>query len=234
MDSWKMRAPAESPAAESAYSASPMVAEAGRSSSALLQRVLLLGLVSLNAAALDLDAGDALAREVCMSQDVLVCNLIPTSGSNVTGRVLFHPTYRYRSCAVRITANVTDLPNRSHGFHIHQYGDLSSEIGASTGGHFVNPLGSPVPHGYPDDEVRHWGDFGNLWVRQDAPKGVAIYVRTDYVITLAGIVGRGMTVHLGKDQGPSEQPSGAAGERIATGVIGFANPDFLPSASLQP
>lgn len=110
-----------------------------------------------------------------------------------------------------------------HGFHIHVYGDISNSTGASTGGHFTNPEGLPINHGLPDDDVRHWGDFGNLRNR----KGIAKYNRIDRVITLKGIVGRGITVHAAMDQGADAQPTGASGARVAFGVIGFANPSSL-------
>lgn len=70
--------------------------------------------------------------------------------------------------------------------------------------------------------MRHWGDFGNLHADKS---GNARYDRVDSVITLRGIVGRGITVHAENDKGASAQPSGGAGARIAFCVIGFANPD---------
>jgi len=43
-----------------------------------------------------------------------------------------------RDGAVQITANLTNLPQGQHGFHVHQYGDIFTNGCTSTGGHF-NP-----------------------------------------------------------------------------------------------
>lgn len=166
-------------------------------------------------------------RQECAAQSPLVCNVSPVSESSVTGRVIFRPIYKGLKCQVLVTAVIRNLPGQYHGFHIHQYGDISSDTGASTGGHFANPEGSPVPHGLPKSPERHWGDFGSLKPRNASQPGVAYYRRTDHLISLAGIVGRGMTIHALKDLGPKYQPSGAAGPRIAVCVIGFANPSSL-------
>lgn len=107
-----------------------------------------------------------------------------------------------------------------HGFHIHQYGDIRGEDGTSTGGHFGNPKGNPVKHGFPTNSHRHWGDLGNLHVRA----GTSTYNRVDRVINVRGIVGRAITIHAEGDKGPMSQPSGGAGARIGYCVIGYANP----------
>ena len=162
-------------------------------------------------------------RAACSSKKPLICNLISTSGSSVSGKVLFTPVFRKGACRVRIIANVNGLTGRRHGFHIHTYGDTSDENGLSTGPHFSNPEGTPVEHGSPRDLVRHWGDFGNLV----GSEGSAQYSRIDNVISLEGIVGRGITVHIGTDQGRGFQPTGDSGARVAVCVIGYANPASL-------
>lgn len=161
---------------------------------------------------------------VCKSQPPLICVLSPTIGNKVHGTVLFTPAYRNNRCQVRIRARLAGLESPLHGFHVHTYGDISNRTGSSTGGHFLNPAGTPVEHGLPRDRVRHWGDFGNL--RADH-RGVATYARVDKVISLKGILGRGVTVHAAWDQGEVEQPTGGSGARVAFCVIGFANPVSL-------
>lgn len=145
-----------------------------------------------------------------------VCVLKATAGNSVAGKVTFTQTKE----GVLIEAHVTGLkPNSKHGFHIHQFGDISSSDGKSTGGHF-NPAGHD--HAGPTSIKRHVGDLGNL--EADA-SGHAMYKRVDKEVQIHGehtILSRGITIHAGTDDLKS-QPTGAAGARIAVGVIGLAN-----------
>ena len=150
-----------------------------------------------------------------------VCVLSPTTSSDLkpTGTITLTQT----KDGLRVQANVTGLtPNAKHGFHIHQFGDLSKNDGTATGGHF-DPHG--VDHGLPKDDQHttggHAGDLGNL---QADENGTASYDKTFTDITLTGknaVLGRGIIVHLKEDDGG--QPTGNAGDRIAQGVIGIAN-----------
>ncbi len=136
----------------------------------------------------------------------------PLGNSNVNGIVTFEKT----STGVKISAEIENLSSKKHGFHIHEYGDCSSIDGTSAGGHF-NPLN--MQHSSPDSENRHMGDMGNLENDQDNPLTSMSYI--DNKIQLSHILGRGVIVHAGEDDFNS-QPSGAAGERIACGVIGIS------------
>lgn len=140
--------------------------------------------------------------------------LVPIGGSGVTGEVTFVRT----DGGVKVTAELEGLAPGKHGFHIHQYGDLSDrQTGKSAGGHFA-PEGEP--HGAPSADQRHVGDLGNIEVGAD---GRATLERTDSHIALSGphsIVGRAVVVHEGEDT--FGQPSGNAGGRVAFGVIGIA------------
>jgi len=116
-----------------------------------------------------------------------------------------------------IAATVVGLEPGSHGFHIHETGDCSASDGTSAGGHY-NPL--DTAHGPPDAEAsaRHVGDLGNIVARGD---GSAAYERLDAVVALAGehtVIGRAVIIHEGEDD-LSSQPTGAAGKRLACGVI---------------
>jgi superoxide dismutase, Cu-Zn family len=148
----------------------------------------------------------------------LVAVLSPTEGNQAAGVVTFKSAGKGK---VEIRANLTGLsPNSKHAIHIHQYGDLTSKDGKSTGDHY-NPLGHK--HALPDEKVRHAGDFGNL--DADASGNATMQLVVDN-ISLAGrlspIIGRGVVVHAKTDDG--SQPSGNAGDRIAVGVIGVRNP----------
>lgn len=144
-----------------------------------------------------------------------ICVLAPTEGSSTSGTITFTKT----KDGILIEGSISGLePNAKHGFHIHQYGDVSGADGTKTGGHF-NPHGES--HSGPDDSMRHVGDLGN--VEADA-EGKAVYKRLDKMIAFEGdnnVIGRGMILHAGTDDLKS-QPTGAAGARIAQGVIGVA------------
>ncbi|MDA1260763.1 MAG: superoxide dismutase family protein [Planctomycetota bacterium] len=145
------------------------------------------------------------------------CVLHPTQGNEaVKGTITFTQT----SGGVLIEASVSGLTPGLHGFHVHEWGDLDCTDGLCTGGHF-NPTGDA--HGGPDSASRHLGDFGNL--EADA-YGNAGYRRVDRHIKLQGphgIIGRGIVVHAAADDFET-QPTGNAGARLATGVIGAAKP----------
>lgn len=149
------------------------------------------------------------------STDLLsaVCILHPTEGNEVSGIVTFTNT----DGGIKIVANLEGLTPGKHGFHIHEYGDCSRLDGKSAGGHF-NPDGKK--HGAPNSEERHVGDLGNLLANE---KGKAYYEIIDSYISFSGphsIIGRAIIVHAGEDDLTS-QPTGAAGARVACGVIGL-------------
>jgi Cu-Zn family superoxide dismutase len=117
-------------------------------------------------------------------------------------------------------------PNTQHGFHVHQYGDISPSEGnkydgLNTGGHY-NPEGAAHHHAGLDNPMRHAGDFGN--VTADASGDAHVDLTVDN-ISVAGmkdpIIGRGLVLHANADD-LKTQPTGNAGGRIATAVIGIA------------
>jgi Cu-Zn family superoxide dismutase len=145
-----------------------------------------------------------------------ICVVQPLGGSKVSGQVVFTK----QADGVEIAAELTGLAPGEHGFHVHEFGDCSMMDGTCAGGHF-NPTGAP--HGGPDSEKRHVGDFGNI--KADA-SGKATYKRVDKLITLNGdhsIIGRSIIVHAKADD-LKTQPSGDAGARVGCGVIGIADP----------
>lgn len=135
----------------------------------------------------------------------------PIGDSGVEGIVNFEKM----DDGVSVKAEFSGLEGENHGFHIHQFGDCSAVDGTSAGGHF-NPY--EMEHSNPDAMSRHMGDMGNLTV---VSNGVASKMYIDSTIDINQIVGRGIIVHAGEDD-LSSQPSGAAGSRIACGVIGIA------------
>lgn len=143
-----------------------------------------------------------------------VAVLHPASGSQVRGVVTFTAV----ADGVRVVAEVDGLTPGDHGFHIHQWGDCSAPDATSAGGHF-NPTAHP--HGGPVAAERHAGDLGNLTADET---GKARYDRVDSHLTLTGaqsVIGRSVIVHEKADD-LKTQPTGAAGGRVACGVIGVA------------
>jgi len=146
-----------------------------------------------------------------------VAVLHPTEENEANGTVTFTKVEN----GIKITADVKGLSPGKHGFHIHEYGDCTALDAASAGGHF-NP--EDTAHGAPTDMERHVGDLGNLEADEE---GMAHYERVDEYISFSGphsIIGLAVIVHKNEDDFTT-QPTGAAGPRVACGVIGIANPE---------
>ena len=144
-----------------------------------------------------------------------VVKLYPTEGNSANGVVWFSKVVG----GVKVEGQFEGLPAGTHGFHIHQFGDCSASNGKSAGGHF-NPDGNE--HGSPTAAVRHTGDLGNITADST---GIANFSFVDDIISFSGkrsILGRGVIIHEVADDF-SSQPTGAAGSRLACGVVGIAN-----------
>jgi len=145
----------------------------------------------------------------------------PKGETAVEGIIEFEQLNAGGPVSIRGTIKNLDA-NSKKGFHIHQFGDLSSGC-TSTGSHF-NPLGKP--HGAPTDHNRHAGDLGNVSTNSS---GIASVDFRDDVISLNGkfsIIGRAVVIHAGTDdlgKGGNEESlkTGNAGARVACGVIGL-------------
>ena len=141
----------------------------------------------------------------------LVATVMSLGDSDVEGSV----TFKEEGTGVLVEGEFSGLEPGKHGFHIHEFGDCRAADGTSAGGHY-NP--SETTHGAPTDMDRHMGDMGNIEANDS---GIASVEYLDETITLEQINGRGIIIHAGEDDLTS-QPSGAAGSRIACGVIGVA------------
>jgi Cu-Zn family superoxide dismutase len=173
---------------------------------------LMVGLVTL-AASEEKTAKPAAAQKA-------VAVMQATSGSKVTGVV----TFTARDGHVEVSGEIHGLTPGLHGFHVHEFGDISAPDGSSAGNHF-NP--TDMPHGGPEDAKHHVGDLGNI---EADTEGKAIIKLRDQALALDGphsIIGRTLVVHAKADDLKS-QPSGDAGDRVGCGVIGLANPKPPP------
>ena len=140
---------------------------------------------------------------------------------NVTGLVRFIPHKK----GLRIEYHIKGLENGEHGFHIHEYGDLS-EGRTSACSHF-NP--DNTTHGGLHSKIRHAGDLGNIRSNNKVAKGsfyaskLSLHPNSKY-----NILGRMIIVHedrddLGKGGDEESLKTGNAGKRVACGVIGLAS-----------
>jgi Cu-Zn family superoxide dismutase len=149
-----------------------------------------------------------------------VAILRPTKGSHVSGVVRF----RDDGAMLDVTASVDGLTADTHAYHVHVYGDCSSPEAESAGPHF-HFTGSSF-----DERPRIiTGNLGELHPDDRLTTVDRARVRA----SLQGrysILGRSVVVHAqGND--PTQPPDGAAGKRLACGVIGIADPGSAPPAT---
>ncbi|ABC61178.1 SOD [Choristoneura occidentalis granulovirus] len=123
---------------------------------------------------------------------------------------------------VRIMGSLSNLSQGFHGFHIHEYGDVSN--GCVSAGEHLNPF--HTTHGGPLSDTRHLGDLGNIY-----SKGLNVITRfeiVDNMISLYGkynVLGRSLVIHAMEDdygRGDNElsKITGNSGSRLGCGVIG--------------
>jgi len=151
-----------------------------------------------------------------------VAVLQPTKASNskVSGIIWFETMADH----VHVHGTISGLdPNSVHGFHIHEFGDASSDNGSAAGGHY-NP--EAHPHGDITSASHHAGDLGNITADASGNANIDIML---HGVSVAGmndpIVGRAVVVHASKDdftQSPPSPTPGNSGARVAVGVIGIA------------
>jgi len=117
-----------------------------------------------------------------------------------------------------IVGRITGLEPGKHGFHIHEFGDLTDGC-ESAGGHY-NP--DVVNHG--DLESGHVGDLGNVTANTDGVADFTIIAKRVDLIGERSVVGRSIVIHsdeddLGKGGDEESLKTGNAGKRLACGVI---------------
>jgi Cu-Zn family superoxide dismutase len=142
------------------------------------------------------------------------CIFASASGTSVTGSIFLEPA----TGGVHIYGYVDGLvKDSSHGFHIHQYGDITNSTGSAAGGHY-NPTN--VSHALPPSGTRHVGDLPNLETYDS--EGRAWFDFVSDLVMLEGAssaIGRAIIVHEKTDDGCT-QPTGNSGARYAQCVIG--------------
>eukprot|EP01113_Clastostelium_recurvatum_P006318 TRINITY_DN1285_c0_g1_i4.p1 TRINITY_DN1285_c0_g1~~TRINITY_DN1285_c0_g1_i4.p1 ORF type:complete len:482 (-),score=91.20 TRINITY_DN1285_c0_g1_i4:89-1534(-) len=144
-----------------------------------------------------------------------VCDIRGTPRSpNITGTVTFE--FEPEDGHVRVSAVVSGLESGTvHGFHVHEFGDLSMPDGSSVGAIFD----ADHAHAQPGTG-RHVGDMGNLCA---ISANDTYYYDQNEVIKLNfvnNIIGRSVVIDLTEDTGSDNETE----IFIATCVIGIANP----------
>ena len=159
-----------------------------------------------------------------------ICVFTNNMNKKITGKIVFKETKR----GLQIKINMSGISPGLHGFHIHQYGDLSEGCG-SLCSHF-NPTNSV--HGGRDSPERHLGDLGNIIADKSGNVDMVIYDKFLTITGKYGILGRSVVIHADEDDlglGGLDEfgnvidekvreeslKTGNAGKRIACGVIGY-------------
>jgi superoxide dismutase, Cu-Zn family len=154
-------------------------------------------------------------KQITESQEEITASCVLEHGKNVSGTLLLKqkpggPTF--------IAGKITGLEPGEHGFHIHEFGDLSN--GCESAGAHYNPDG--VDHG--DLEQGHVGDLGNVTADENGVATVRIIAERVDLTGDRSVVGRAVVIHSDKDDlgkgGDAESlKTGNAGDRLACGVI---------------
>ena len=149
----------------------------------------------------------------------LVIPMNGTGNSKVTGDI----TFTSDGETVRLLADIKNLKPGAHAIRLHAIPDCSSSDGKSAGGHWE---GMSAIHGKWGDQKHHSGDIGNL--QADASGNASLTFETDQWCIgceskMKNIVNRSIIIHASADDFES-QPSGAAGARVACGVIKMKMP----------
>ena len=139
--------------------------------------------------------------------------LHPTKGSEAMGTIEFME----EEGGVAYKASFENLPAGKHAYHIHLYGDCSSDDGKSAGTHF-NLDGSSLN---PPEDIDHiTGDLGEVDAKGDGAASAQGKLEGASLHGLYSIIGRAAIIHE-KGNDKTQPPIGAAGGRLACGVIGI-------------
>ena len=117
-----------------------------------------------------------------------------------------------------IKGRIIGLTPGEHGFHIHEFGDLSN--GCESAGAHYNP--DDVDHG--DLDKGHVGDLENVVADKNGVAEFTIKAKRVDLIGERSVVGRAIVIHSDADDlgmgGDAESlKTGNAGDRLACGVI---------------
>lgn len=120
---------------------------------------------------------------------------------------------------VLVTLELSGAPAGAHAFHIHETGKCEPPF-KTAGGHF-NPEGHK--HGVMNPEGKHAGDMPNVYVSEGGKGRYEVFVpgvtlKPGPKNSLFDADGAALVIHDKADDNKSD-PAGAAGDRIACGVV---------------
>lgn len=158
-------------------------------------------------------------KKITETQETVSAICVLEHSDKVKGTILFEQQSGYPTL---IVGQITGLAPGAHGFHIHEFGDLSD--GCESAGKHYNPDG--VDHG--DINSGHVGDLGNITADKNGRANFRIVARR---VSLSGdrsVVGRAIVIHenqddLGRGSDQESLKTGNAGDRLACGVITLRN-----------
>jgi superoxide dismutase, Cu-Zn family len=146
-------------------------------------------------------------------------------------------TFTEDADGVTIHLLIEGLSPGEHGWHLHEFGvcDPNGDEPFSTAGGHWNP--TDQPHGAPDADEHHVGDFGNLVASADGLAEVEI-TSTDFTLgqgptSVYDEDGTAIVVHEGVDD-LTTQPSGNSGPRYACGVVAEPTIDMTAMRAATP
>eukprot|EP00092_Neocalanus_flemingeri_P031854 GFUD01034601.1.p1 GENE.GFUD01034601.1~~GFUD01034601.1.p1 ORF type:complete len:185 (-),score=28.14 GFUD01034601.1:63-617(-) len=149
------------------------------------------------------------------SSTYAMVKLVPAGGSGITGTLKLQQSGQY----LIIRGDIYGLTTGSHGFHVHEKGDIGNDC-KNAGGHFNPQQHDHAAHSSPS---RHAGDLGNIEVTGDH---TSVYI-VDGLLELGygtmDVIEKAIVVHEGEDDlglgdGDSKK-TGNAGARVACGII---------------
>lgn len=128
-------------------------------------------------------------------------------------------TLRETPNGVLLKVDLRDAPAGARAFHIHENGQCAAPAFETAGGHYA-PEGKA--HGFLADRGPHAGDLPNIHVPRDGRLSFEVLVK-DVTLSpgprsLLDADGSALVMHATPDDYES-QPSGAAGDRLACGVV---------------
>lgn len=145
--------------------------------------------------------------QIMESNQVVTAMCVLEHSDTVQGTILFRqqpgsPTF--------VVGEITGLEPGAHGFHIHEFGDLSN--GCESAGKHYDPDG--VDHS--NIKLGHVGDLGNIVANQQGRAAFSIVASRVDLTGDRSVVGRAVVVH----EDPDDLGQGSDAESLVTGNAG--------------